>query len=167
MQTAAASTELSLKVSLKETLLRAWRARMAFWVERRIPPARNIVLGHRNIFIIPNRQGLGFMLVLGLMFIGAVNYEASLAFALVFLLVGVFVLSIFYTFRNLAGLHISAVPGASVFAGEKAEITIILNRHGERAYESIQVSFPDSRKLIVDLLDVREQRLNLYVPVTR
>jgi uncharacterized protein (DUF58 family) len=162
MQTAAASNP-----SLKEQLWRAWRTRMDFWVERRIPPARNIVLGHRNIFIIPNKQGLGFLMVLGLMFIGAVNYEINLAFALVFLLLGVFVLSIFYTFRNLAGLHVSAVPGSSVFAGEKAEVTVILNRHGERSYESVQVSFPDSRKLMADLLEAREQRLNLYVPVAR
>ena len=73
MQTAAASSG-----SLKQELLRAWRTRMDFWVERRIPPARNIVLGHRNIFIIPNKQGLGFLLVLGLMFIGAINYSAGM-----------------------------------------------------------------------------------------
>lgn len=121
--------------------LAAWRAHFDSWVVRRIPPARNIVLGLNNIFIIPNRQGLGFLFVLGLMFIGAVNYEASLAFALVFLLLGMFVLSIFYTFRNLSGLHVTAVPGAPVFAGEKAEITVILNRHGSRSFENVQVAF--------------------------
>jgi len=160
MQIAAAVA----RPSFKDMLLRAWRSRFIFWVERRIPPARNIVLSHRNIFIIPNKQGLGFLLVLALMFIGAINYEISLAFALVFLLIGVFVLTIFYTFRNLAGLHLSAVPGSSVFAGEKAEIIVILNRHGERRYESVRVSFPGSRKLACDLLDATEQRLTLYVP---
>jgi uncharacterized protein (DUF58 family) len=163
MQTAAAFTSRSLRTEL----LQAWRSRFAYWVERRIPPARNIILGHRNIFIIPNKQGLGFMLMLGLIFIGAVNFEASLAFALVFLLLGAFILSIFYTFRNMAGLHVSAVPGASVFAGEKAEVIIILNRHGARSYESVQVSFPGTRKLLADLLETHEQRLNLYVPVSQ
>ncbi len=163
MQIAAAPARTTLRASL----LHAWRQHFAFWVERRIPPARNIVLTHRNIFIIPNKQGLGFLLVLGLMFIGAVNYEISLAFALVFLLLGVFILSIFYTFRNLAGLHLSAVPGSSVFAGEKAEIVVILNRHGQRSYENVQVSFKGSRKLACDLLDATEQRLVLYVPTAQ
>jgi uncharacterized protein (DUF58 family) len=161
------TTAASADLSLKDALLHRWRARFAFWVERRMPPARSIVLGHRNIFIIPNQQGLGFLIVLALMFIGAINYEASLAFALVFLLLGVFVLSIFYTFRNLAGLHVSAVPGSSVFAGEKAEITVILNRHGERSYESVQVGYAGSRKQLADLIDTREARLRLYVPTTQ
>ncbi|MES2625771.1 MAG: DUF58 domain-containing protein [Pseudomonadota bacterium] len=145
-------------------LLERWQQHFMHWVSRRIPPARNVVLNHRNIFIIPNQQGLGFLFVLLLMFIGAINYEANLAFALVFLLLGMFVLSIFYTFRNLSGLHVSAVPGAAVFAGEKAEITVILNRHGNRTYENIQVSFPGSRKAAVDVVQTSEQRLNLYVP---
>lgn len=144
-----------------------WRARFDSWVLRRIPPARNVVLGHQNIFIMPNRQGLGFLFVLGLMFIGAVNYEASLGFALVFLLLSMFLLSIFYTFRNLSGLHVSAVPGAPVFAGEKAEITVILNRHGSRAYENVQLCFPGARAQVTDLLDHTEARLNLYVSSQR
>ena len=163
MQIAAAPA----RTTLRQMLLRAWHEHFGNWVERRIPPARNIVLDHRNIFIIPNKQGLGFLLVLGLMFIGAVNYEASLAFALVFLLLGVFILSIFYTFRNLAGLHLSAVPGASVFAGEKAEVIVILTRHGERRYENVQVSFKGSRKASCDLLEATEQRMVLYVPTSQ
>jgi uncharacterized protein (DUF58 family) len=145
----------------------AWRDHFSTWVLRRIPPARNIVLGHRNIFIIPNKQGLGFLFVLGLMFIGAANYEVNLGFSLVFLLLSMFMLSIFYTFRNLSGLHISAVPGAPVFAGEKAEITVILNRHGSRTYESVQVCFPGARAQVADLLAHTEARLSLYVPSHR
>lgn len=145
----------------------AWRDYFGNWVLRRIPPARNVVLGHHNIFIMPNRQGLGFVFVLALMFIGAANYEVSLAFALVFLLLSMFMLSIFYTFRNLSGLHISAVPGAPVFAGEMAEITVILNRHGSRTYENVQVRFPGSRAQVTDLLESTEARLNLYVPSQR
>jgi uncharacterized protein (DUF58 family) len=159
--------ELGARQSPYQSLLHAWHARFLRWVVRRIPPARNVILDHQNIFIIPNKQGLGFLFMLGLMFIGAVNYEASLAFALVFLLLGMFVLSIFYTFRNLAGLHVSAVPGAPVFAGEQAEIVVILNRHGSRLYESVQLGFPGSRKLVADLVHEREQRPSVFVPATR
>lgn len=141
-----------------------WQARFSRWVDRRIPPARQVVLGLNNIFIIPNQQGLGFVFVLMLMFIGAINYESNLSFALVFLLVGMFLLSIFYTFRNLAGLHLSAVSGTSVFAGEMTEIAVILSRHGQRTYESVQVKFPQSRQQTTDLINSTEERISLYVP---
>jgi uncharacterized protein (DUF58 family) len=153
--------------SWTQNLLDAWQQRFSGWVLRRIPPARNVVLGHSNIFIIPNRQGAGFVFVLMLMFIGAVNYEASLGFALVFLLLGMFVLSIFYTFRNLSGLHVTATPGNSVFAGEKAEVTVILNRHGRRIYENIRVSFAGSREVATDLVTEKEQRITVFVPASK
>ena len=140
-----------------------WRRSFVRWVTKRIPPARNIELNINNIFIIPNKQGLGFCFVLVLMFIGAINYETSLAFALVFLLVGMFILTIFYTYRNLAGLHLSAVTDKSVFVGENAEITVILNRHGKRIYEAIELSFENSRKVVANLIDQKEYRAQLFI----
>lgn len=140
-----------------------WRQRFNHWVNDRIPPARHVVLTQRNIFIIPNLQGLGFLGVLALMFVGAINYEISLAFALVFWLLGMFILSIFYTFRNLAGIHISAVSGASVFAGEHASITVILSRHGERLHEAIRMKFPGSRQVVANLIENTEARTDLYL----
>lgn len=145
----------------------AWRRRFQRWVDRRMPPAREVVLGHRNIFILPNRQGLGFVLVLVLLFIGAVNYESNLGFALVFLLVGMFVLSIFHTFRNVAGLRISGVPGTAVFAGEMAEVTVILRREGLRAYENVAVHCEGARRQAVDLIEEREVRASLFVAAPR
>ena len=140
-----------------------WQQRFNRWVKRRIPPSRLVVLTQYNIFIIPNKQGLGFVGVLALMFIGAVNYEASLAFALVFWLLGLFILSIFYTFRNLSGLHISAVAGGSVFAEEQAEITVILSRHGERIHEAVDLKFPNSRRVTANLIKSIEERSSLYI----
>lgn len=148
-------------------LAAAWRRRFERWVDRRIPAARQVVLGHRNIFILPNKQGLGFAAVLALMFIGAVNYESNLGFALVFLLLSMFVLSIFHTFRNLAGLTVSAVPGAAVFAGEMAQITVILRREGRRSYENIELHCAGARRQAVDLIDKREVRVGLYLPAPR
>ena len=156
-----------LNTGLRHALRERWQAWFNFWLKRRIPPSRHVILTQRNIFIIPNRQGLGFLAVLLLMFIGAVNYEISLAFALVFWLLGVFILSIFYTFRNLSGLHISAVQGGSVFAGEHAEITVILERHGERIHEALNLSFPTSRLVIANLIDNTEERSSVFVRANR
>ena len=144
-----------------------WRRNFVRWVTKRIPPSPHVELDLNNIFIIPNRQGLAFFCVLVLMFIGAINYEISLAFGLVFLLLGMFILTIFYTYRNLSGLHLSAVSDSMIFAGENAEITIILNRYGKRIYKAIELSFPQSRKLVANLIEDKEQRVNLFVPTLK
>ena len=146
-----------------ENIRHYWRGLHRRWIKKRIPPSRHIILNHRNLFIIPNKQGVGFLAVLSLMFVGAINYESSLSFALVFWLLGVFILSIFYTFRNLAGLHLSAVTGGSVFAGEQAEISVILNRHGERIHEAIDLQFSGSRKITANLIDNTEERTSLFL----
>ena len=101
------------------------------------------------------------------MFIGAVNYESNLGFALVFLLLGMFVLSIFHTFRNLDGLRVSAVPGAAVFAGEMAQITVVLRREGRRSYENVELHCDGARRQAVDIIEQREVRPSLYVPAPR
>lgn len=144
-----------------------WRRSFGEWIHRRIPPSKNIELYLNNIFIIPTGQGLGFCFLLFLMFIGAINYETSLAFGLVFLLLGVFILAIFYTYRNLSGLHLSGLTDDAVFVGENAEITIILNRHGKRTYEAVQLSFDNSRKVVANLIEHKEQRVSLFVPTSR
>ena len=42
-----------------------WRARwQRRWLDRRIPPARQITLGTRSLFIPPPRMGLPYLLVL-------------------------------------------------------------------------------------------------------
>ncbi|MDT8397858.1 MAG: DUF58 domain-containing protein [Pseudomonadales bacterium] len=150
-----------------DSISRQVKRHFQHWVSRRMPPARRIVLDHHNIFILPSRQGLVFCLVLLLMFIAAVNYELSLGFALVFLLTGMFVLSILYTFRNLSGLHISANAGPPVFAGENSSLDIVLNRYGTRTHEALELSFENSGKAVADLLDDSEHRASLYIPTTR
>ena len=148
-------------------LVSAFRRRLRQWIKRRIPPARRITLDHGNIFILPGRQGLGFCFMLALMFIGAINYEASLAFALVFLLLGMFLLSIFHVFRNLSGLTITGLAQEAVFAGERIPVDIILERSSRRPHESIRLAFPDTQAVIADLVDTSEARIRLYVPGSR
>lgn len=144
------------------------RGRFQEWVRRRIPASREVVLGHRNIFIIPTRQGLGFCLILVLMFVGAVNYQASLAFAVVFLLGGLFLLSIFHTYRNLSGLRLAGTAPDAVFAGEMAPVTLVLERRGKRTYEALRLHFPDSPQQVgVDLVASVEERPQLHVPARR
>ncbi len=143
------------------------RRRFDTWVRQRIPPSNQVTLGHHNIFIIPNRQGMGFACAIVLMLVAAINYEASLAYVLVFWLVSMFLACLLFTFRNLAGLKISVFATGPVFAGEHAEFVVLLHRTGERPHEAVDFSFADSDQARGNLLEHQEQRLSLFVPASR
>ncbi len=103
--------------------MRAMPLALRRWVDTRIyrlrgPQAGPIVLGHRRIYILPTSHGLVFFLVLVLMLAGSVNFALSLGFVLTFLLAGLGLNGMLYTFRNLANLRVSASRPQAVFAGE-------------------------------------------------
>lgn len=81
------------------------------------PEAVPVILTQRRVYVLPTRAGLAYAFSLAIMLIGAINYNLSLGYALVFLLAGLGVSAIFHTFRNLA--HIQLAPGRAepVFAG--------------------------------------------------
>jgi len=87
-----------------------------------------------NVYILPTRQGLGFLLVLALMLTGAINYVNSLAFAFTFLLGSVGITGIVHTWRNLLGLRIHVRPPEPVFAGTAPRLPLVFdNPDGPRA----------------------------------
>ena len=73
------------------------------WLRERIPPTSHITLSQKNIFIFPTRTGFVFAGLLVLLILGAINYQASLVYAMAFLLGSLFLVTILYTFRNLSG----------------------------------------------------------------
>src|SRR3990167_4137662 len=95
-----------------------------------------VFLNQRRVFIIPTQAGLVFAVMLFLLFLGAINYNLSLGFALTFLLSGCALIDMHLTFRNLAYLHLAAGRVGAVFAGEEAEFELHLinrRRHGRYA----------------------------------
>ncbi len=81
----------------------------------------------QRVFIFFTRYGLIFSVNLMVMLIGAVNYNNSLAYALTFLLGGLFLVAMLHTFSNLRGLIISASPADAVFAGQQAFFPLIFD----------------------------------------
>ena len=85
----------------------------------------------QRVFIFFTRYGLIFSANLMVMLIGAVNYNNSLAYALIFLLSGLFLVAMLHTYSNLRGLIISASPAEAVFAGQQASFPLVFdNRRG-------------------------------------
>jgi len=103
----------------------ALRRRLGSWLfPLRGPQPGPIVLAHRRVFILPTSHGMVYFLVLLVMLAGSVNYTLSLGFVLTFLLAGLALNGMLYTFRNMANLRVYSMHPRAVFAGDPAEFQL-------------------------------------------
>ena len=89
-----------------------------------------VVLDRKRIFILPTRHGLVFAGMLLLMLIGAINYNLSLGFVLIFLLASMAMVSILHSYRNLAQLRVHIGKVTPIFAGQQANFSVCLENTG-------------------------------------
>lgn len=115
-------------------MLQAFRARVRKPVDRWLfrlggPESGEVFLHQRRVFILPTGAGLGFGCMLVLLFVGSINYNLNLGFALTFLVAACAVIDMHLTFRNLAHLHLAAGRAAPIFCGDIAHFTVhLINR---------------------------------------
>ncbi|WP_428633270.1 DUF58 domain-containing protein [Sedimenticola sp.] len=118
-------------------------------------------VGPQQIYIIPTRYGLGFALLLLLMWIGSINYANNLGFLLTFLLAGLGMVTMLHTWRNLVGLTLRPGRCEPVFKGQPASFEIQLcNTRGEER-PGIRLHFDPSASASEDLPPRSEQTLTL------
>jgi uncharacterized protein (DUF58 family) len=128
-------------------------ARFRSWLNRRVPPQKQITLNLRNIFILPSRQGVYFSLLMLLILVAGINYQNSLAHALAFLLMSLFMVSMLHTYRNLSGLVIVAGKASEVFAGDEVDFTVTLSCAEGRQHEALTVYWPGYLEAHADLVN--------------
>lgn len=135
---------------------------MQRWLAKNIPPRDKITLFRSNIFIVPSRNGLLFVLAAFLIFIAAINYAVSLAFGLAFLMVSIFILAILYSFNNLNQLTLSSQPAPPVFCGDQANFKVLLTRTRNKRHEALMLNFPDSNVSHVDLVLQDQEKVDVF-----
>lgn len=109
------------------------------WWDKRHPRTDTWTLNQRNIYILPTKGGVAFTLTLLVMLLSSINYQLNLGYVLTFLLSGVALVSIHLTHATLRGLTMRLRIGAPVFAGEAAQIDVVIDnpgagRHGLGVY---------------------------------
>ncbi|HEY5798667.1 MAG TPA: DUF58 domain-containing protein, partial [Burkholderiaceae bacterium] len=135
--------------------------------------AGEVYLKQRRVFIVPTRPGLGLAAVLVVLFIGAVNYNLNLGYALTFIVGGCALVDMHLTFRNLAHLYLSAARTAPVFAGEEAQFQFNLRNAKTLARYALHIGFYDARGKIAypeQAVDVPAQAIEtvtLFLPCPR
>lgn len=127
----------------------------------------SVEIGPRKVYILPTRYGVLFGLLLILLLFGSMNYGNNPAFMLTFLLVGLGLVAIIYTWRNLVFIQIASGRASPVFVGQEArfEIRLINRREGERP--AIQLQLPKSPPVITDVEGGSSTSLVLSRPTER
>lgn len=126
------------------------------WLQRRLPRVARVRLQQRHIFIVPTLTGMAYAGALLLMLLVAINYQNSLAYALTFLLASLGLLSMFHTWRNLAGLTVSAAGSSPCFAGEYGSYRVRLSSD-KNAYQAIALGWRGQPLQLFDIASNAEQ----------
>jgi uncharacterized protein (DUF58 family) len=142
-----------------------FQKRWLAWLDRRIPPANEITLTLRSIFIVPAKVGWGFVALLALLLVTAINYQNSLIYGLTFWLFSVAMSAQLFTYRNLSGLTVKTSHSINGFSGSFVEIPIRLS-DSKRDHQGLMIHWStrgqDDRIMIADV--IRNQEKDILVP---
>ncbi len=121
-------------------------------------------LRRNNIYILPSRLGVLFLLVLITMLLASINYNNNLGLLLTFLLGSLAFISILHTYRNLAGLELVAVKTGPVFAHGTATIELRI-RIPDASRHALEFQFATGQVTSVDFYGSDEQHIRLPLKV--
>ena len=149
----------------KKSLRQYLRLRFRKWVNRRIPPAREVTLNQKRIFIFPSYAGLFFIFCLVVMLLTAINFQNNLSYAVTFLLATLFVIATLHTYANLSGLIIRALKAEPAFPGQQSEFSLMIERSKRRQHFALHVKWPESSEGLINLLEQDSEEVRLHMPV--
>jgi uncharacterized protein (DUF58 family) len=149
---------------------------IAYWVDsfadkfvlrnKRFRGDHELVQG--NIYILPTKPGLAFGVVILLILIGSINYSLSLGYALAFLLASVGAVSMFHTYRNLAGLILRPGRAEPVFAGDLAEFNFMaVNKSKNMRSNVLLWASPMQAPIVMDVNPQVEQVVSVAIPMPK
>ncbi len=122
-----------------------------------------MMIHKKNLSIRPTRHGLLFLIILGAMMAGSINYNNNAGFILVFLLGGMVLISLFYSVNNLTGLSLFFVSASPVFAGRTVRFTLQVQSNGmERA--GVALTLPEQTDILETSL-LKSETKTVHLPL--
>jgi uncharacterized protein (DUF58 family) len=137
------------------------------WVGSRMPVGDQITLNQRSTYIMPTRAGYFVMAVSILMMVGATNYQNNLAFLLTFLLAGIGLVCIVFTFKNLQGVQFSLGTTSECFAGTPISIDIKIQSYTGQQHFSIALGLTKNQLYFTDVPYSKNAEINLSIEGTK
>ena len=143
---------------------------------RRLNPLRRVarasgagkaIITPRRIYILPTAYGTLFAVLLMLMLLGSINYANNLGFMLTFLLIGLGLVTMLHTWRNLLGLELYSSRATPVFAGDDARFEIQLTNRRRWSRPGIQLQIRGHSPTAIDLAPAETENLMLTTRSSR
>jgi uncharacterized protein (DUF58 family) len=130
------------------------------------PASDGYRLGLRNVYVLPTRSGVLYAMVVLAMLVASLNYQLSLGYALSFLVAGVALVAMLHTWRNLSALVLRPGRADPVFAGEIAQLSLIVTNHSALERHALSIAAPGvSAPERFDVPGAVEQIVSLALPV--
>lgn len=128
--------------------LRTARARLARWLEARLPRLDSLTLTQRNVYILPTRAGLMLALTLLVLLLASINYQLNLGYLLTFLLAGCALVAMHVSHATLRGITLHLIAPDAVFMGATAPFSVQLLNPDKRPRRAIGVAVQDSSQWV-------------------
>ena len=97
------------------------------------------VIGRRQLYILPTRIGWYFSLILLALFAIAMKFDNQAAFMMLFLLIGIGIISMHYTHNNVIGLELTSSPAKAIFVGENAYFPIRIANYSNKLRHAVWI----------------------------
>lgn len=144
-------------------LKRAVRRWFFVWIDRRAPRAVEHRLHLNNLYILPTRAGLLFLLMAFLIWLLGTNYQNNLILALAYLQVSLLVVVIFRTYQNLAGIELRVIGSAPNFVNSPVGFTLQLRSSNPKGADNLCLKFAGGAEELVQLQPDSSHRVNLFM----
>lgn len=118
-----------------------WRSLLSAWFDRRAPLSQHHALHLKNLYILPTRTGMLFLLLALLIWLLGTNYQNNLILALAYMQISLLVMAILRTFNNLAGVEIRAVGSHPNFAGQPVGFVVQLRTTNAVGADCVRLCF--------------------------
>lgn len=137
------------------------------WAAKRGPRAAKVILKHRTIYVFPGRQGLGFLVLLLLIWVLGTNYQNNLVLALSFFLTSLMVVSVIHAFKNLLGLTFEPAAIQQAFVGDPVAFDIEISSQYSQGHHGLVFSLGDEDSVLIDIKSGQPEILRLDLPAVR
>lgn len=110
---------------------------------------------------------MGFLVLVGALWLLGTNYENNLVFMLCFLLLAFWVVSLHVTHGTLSGLTVKPVRAESVFKGEIAAVELCFSQRRARRREQIFLGFDGGETQVVTIDRAGDTFVTVLAPTSR
>ncbi|WP_220754866.1 DUF58 domain-containing protein [Shewanella sp. KT0246] len=133
--------------------------RWGHWLNKRIPPNKQVTLTHKSIFILPSGFGIAWFALIFVLYLFGTNYQNNLVIGLSLLLASVLHTCIIYSYKNLAGLTLTSQTPPETYANQNIAFPVSLTskinkNNSQTSHQQICLNFADQRH--IRLTDVGE-----------